>query len=64
VDKFGNYEGVASQFELPFRRPVSPQSELKLAAVLKKLKAYGKYHGADVKSWFKDFDKNNKGGRD
>jgi Ca2+-binding EF-hand superfamily protein len=46
---------------LPFRRPVSPESEQRLKEIIQRLKAFGKHHGADPKSWFYDFDKNNKG---
>jgi Ca2+-binding EF-hand superfamily protein len=52
---------VHSHLTVPFRRPVSPQSEQKLKEIIQRLKAYGKHHGADPKSWFYDFDKNNKG---
>ncbi|KAJ3272592.1 hypothetical protein HDV01_005435 [Terramyces sp. JEL0728] len=46
---------------LPFRRPLSPDSEVRLKEIIQKLIAYNKHHGADPKSWFYDFDKNSKG---
>ena len=46
---------------IPYRRPVSPASEERLKEIIQRLKAFGKHHGADPKSWFYDFDKNNKG---
>ena len=45
----------------PFRRPLSPTSELMLQEVIERLRSYVKHHGSDVKSWFKDFDKYNNG---
>ena len=58
-----NADGVIQSEEapLPFRRPLDPQSEQQLKEIIQRLKAFGKHHGADPKSWFYDFDKNNKG---
>lgn len=57
IEDFDASESMA----IPYRRPVSPASEERLKEIIQRLKAFGKHHGADPKSWFYDFDKNNKG---
>ncbi|KAI8820503.1 uncharacterized protein EV422DRAFT_73393 [Fimicolochytrium jonesii] len=44
----------------PFRT-LSPSSETLLQNVLQRLRTYVNWHGSDVKTWFKDFDKHNNG---
>ena len=62
-----SHSGIIEDFDasesmaIPYRRPVSPASEERLKEIIQRLKAFGKHHGADPKSWFYDFDKNNKG---
>ncbi|KAJ3255547.1 hypothetical protein HK103_006183 [Boothiomyces macroporosus] len=61
-DNIDNYVRDLSDLTvLPFRRPLSPKSEVQLKEIIQKLIAYNKHHGADPKSWFCDFDKNSKG---
>ncbi|KAJ3183990.1 hypothetical protein HDU85_001841 [Gaertneriomyces sp. JEL0708] len=42
-------------------RPRSSKSESAYQAILATLRAYVRWHGSDVKTWFKDFDKHNNG---
>ncbi|TPX71064.1 hypothetical protein SpCBS45565_g01341 [Spizellomyces sp. 'palustris'] len=44
----------------PFRA-LSPTSEALLQGIITKLRSFVKWHGSDVKTWFKHFDKHNNG---
>jgi hypothetical protein len=43
------------------RAPLSEEDRLVFEAVIHRIRSFVKSHGSDVKSWFKDFDKNNTG---